>query len=259
MIRGLYTSGWSMQAGTKKMDIISNNLANAGTSGFKRDTTIFSTFPEVLTKRINDIGQGINPRGVLGNMELGSDVGEVYTYFNQGPLQKTDGTLDAAITGSTAAFFAIGVANDQGGLTEYYTRDGSFILNDERRLVTKDGHTVLGQNGPIFLTGSDITIQSDGTIFSDGIYIDRLLIREFDDTRTLQKYGSNLLNTTEATNEIEFTGSVLQGYIEQSNVNIVNEMVDMISVIRAYEANQKILQYQDATLERAVNEVGAVR
>lgn len=259
MIRGLYTSGWSMQAGSKKMDVISNNLANAGTVGFKRDTVVFAAFPEVLARRVNDIGQGINPHGILGNMELGSDVGEVFTYYGQGPLQKTDNKLDAAISGSSAAFFTVAVPDGNGGFDEYYTRDGSFALDANGQLVTKEGYAVLGENGPIFLGNGDFIIREDGTILKDGAYVDRLLIREFNDTRTLEKYGSNLVRRTDATNDVKFTGSVLQGYLEQSNVNIITEMVNMISVIRAYEANQKILQFQDATLDKAVNEVGAVR
>ncbi len=259
MIRGLYTSGWSMRVGIKKMDVFSNNLANAGTGGFKRDTVISAAFPEVLTRRINDTGQGINPRGILGNMELGSDVGEIYTYFDQGPLQQTDGALDLAIGGSAAAFFTVGMADGQGGWAEYFTRDGSFTLNNEQQLVTKDGYVVMGENGPIILTGSEIKIMRDGSVYSDGVFVDRLLIRQFDNTETLRKYGSNLLQRTADTVEAEFTGTVLQGYLEQSNVNIVTEMVNMISVIRAYEANQKVLQYQDSTLERAVNEIGTVR
>jgi flagellar basal-body rod protein FlgF len=126
-------------------------------------------------------------------------------------------------------------------------------------LVTKDGYEVMGEYGPIFLNSDNIIIEEDGTIIEDGEIIDRLLIRNFYDTSTLRKIGSNLVESTEDADEGYFTGSIVQGFLEQSNVNIIKEMVDMITVMRSYEASQKVLQAQDGTLEKAVNEVGMVR
>lgn len=259
MISGLYTAGWSMQTDIKKMDFITNNLANAGTNGFKRDTVVFQTFPEVLMSITNDEGQGTNPEGRLGKISFGNDIGEVFTDYTEGPIQKTDSKLDAAIRDDKSAFFTVAVPDGQGGYTEYYTRDGSFSLNQGSQLVNADGYAVLGQNGPIVLAGDSFEIKDDGTIFENGVYKDKLLIKQFDDTRTLQKYGMNLVSKTSATNEVPFTGSVTQGYLERSNVNIVAEMVNMINAVRAYETNQKLLQFQDGTLDKVVNEVGAVR
>jgi flagellar basal-body rod protein FlgG len=107
MIRGLYTSGWSMMAIQKKMDVVSNNLANVNTNGFKKDTVVFEAFPDLLTKRINDTRSLLNPSAVVGTMELGSDVGEVFTYFIQGQINKTDNRLDMAIADSDKAFFTV--------------------------------------------------------------------------------------------------------------------------------------------------------
>jgi len=259
MIRGLYTSGWSMLANSKKMDVISNNMANVNTNAYKKDTVVFESFPSLLTKRINDTRSALNPSGEVGDMELGSDVGEIHTYYNQGQLVKTDNNLDLAFQNSASAFFTVGIPDQEGNLREYYTRDGSFTINADGQLVTKEGYLVMGENGAITLQGENFSVQTDGTVVQNGETVDRLLIKQFSDTSTLRKFGSNLVERTDNTEEQDFSGTVTQGFIEQSNVNIIKEMVDMISVMRSYEANQKILQFQDGTLERLVNEVGAVR
>ncbi len=258
MIRGLYTSGWSMLALEKKMDTITNNMANVNTTGFKKDAAVFQSFPDVLTKRINDTRSNLNPDGVVGDMQLGFDVGEVFTYYNQGQLLKTDNKLDMALRDSDSAFFTVLATDAEGNKKEYYTRDGGFAIGADNTLVTKEGYTVMGVNGPIQLNGDDFTVMPDGTVIQDGQAVDRLLIKQFTDTGTLRKFGNNLVEATDQTEETEFSGTVQQGYQELSNVNIVKEMVDMISVVRAYEANQKVLQAQDSTLEKAVNQVGAI-
>jgi flagellar basal-body rod protein FlgF len=258
MIRGLYTSGWSMLALEKKMDVIANNMANASTTGYKKDTAVFESFPELLTKRIHDTRSRLNPSGVPGFMSLGSDVGEIFKYFNQGQLSSTGNSFDLAISGSDSAFFTVMGTVEEGNSTEFYTRDGSFVVGEGNGLMTRDGHAVMGLNGPVVLYGDNFTVSPDGTIMQDGEVIDMLLIREFTDTSGLRKFGSNLLAATGETEEQPFSGTVRQGFLEQSNVDIVKEMVNMITVMRAYESNQRILQMADSTLEKAVNQVGAV-
>ena len=259
MIRGLYTSGWSMRVLNKKMDVISNNLANVNTAGFKKDTVVFEAFPEILTKRIKDTPSNTNPSGRLGTMELGSDIGEVFTYYGQGQLVKTDNIFDMAIKNSDNAFFTVEVPDANGNIVEYYTRDGQFTIDSGNRLITKEGYVVAGEDGPIILDNGDFTVEDDGIVIQDGMVAGRLLIKEFENPQELRKYGHNLAAATEQAEEREFTGVIAQGFTEQSNVNIIQEMVDMITVMRSYEASQRILQAQDGTLERAVNEVGAVR
>ncbi|MCX8129834.1 MAG: flagellar hook-basal body protein [Clostridia bacterium] len=259
MIRGLYTSGWSMLANSKKMDVISNNLANVSTNGYKRDLVVFESFPDVLARRLNDTRSPLNPSGKVGSMELGSDIGEIFTNYKQGQLTKSGSNLDIAFHGTDTAFFSIGIPGENGGMKEYYTRDGAFVLNADRQLVTKDGYPVLGQNGIITLDSENFSVSSDGSIFQNGELVDKLKIKDFKDTTALRKYGSNLLSAEGDVQEQPFSGVVAQGFIEQSNVNIIREMVDMIAVTRSYESSQKLLQAQDSTLEKAVNEVGAVR
>ncbi len=259
MIRGLYTAGWGMLADTRAMDVISNNLANANTTAYKKDSVHFQSFPDVMAERIHDTKSTLNPMGDVGNMQMGFDVGQIYTYYTPGQLITTNNSTDLAFDDSGKSFFTIQVTDKNGNAKEYYTRDGSFKVNSQNQLVTKDGNLVMGQNGPITLNGSKFSVSDDGTVIQDGNEVDKLLIKQFTDTTTLRKFGSNLVSTTDQTQEEEFTGVVKQGYLEQSNVNIVKEMVSMITIMRAYEASQKVLQAEDSTLDKAVNQVGAIR
>jgi flagellar basal-body rod protein FlgF len=259
MIRGLYTSAWGMMANNKMMDVISNNLANVNTNAYKKDSVILESFPSLLTKRINDTSDKSATPPDIGTMQLGSDVGEVFTYYNQGQMVQTNNNLDLSIQNSDSAFFAVSVPDANGNASTYYTRDGSFSLNADKQLVTKDGYLVLGENGPITLNGTDFKVESDGSIIQNGKKISKLLISQFQDTSILRKSGNNLVTAANTTGIQKFTGKVGQGCLEQSNVNIVKEMVDMITVMRSYEANQKILQTEDSTLDKAVNEVGSLR
>jgi flagellar basal-body rod protein FlgF len=258
MIRGLYTSGWSMLALQKKMDIVTNNMANASTSGYKKDTLVLESFPSLLTKIVKDYGGTPGTSRDIGTMELGNDVGEVFTNYTQGQITKTNNNLDMAIRDSNNAFFTVSMTDADGNENEYYTRDGSFTKGSDGSLLTSDGYPVLGKNGPIKLGSGDFIVGSDGTVQQNGVTVDQLRITEFADTTQLKKFGNNLISADANAATEPFAGIVEQGATELSNVNIIKEMVDMITVTRAYEANQKVLQAQDGTLDKAVNEVGRV-
>lgn len=275
MIRGLYTSGYGMLTLQKKMDVTANNLANVNTTGFKKDAIVFEAFPDLLASRLHDGSDAPTFSQPIGKMNLFNNLGEVYTNFSQGTFDQTGTTTDMAISGDDQAFFvvarpdegnatgagtatgnaaAIGANSQQA--TEYLTRDGSFFVNAAGKLVNRDGYPVMGENGEISLASSDFTVQPDGTILQNDLVVDRLRIRHIDNVETLRKFGENLIDTTEETTESAFTGGVLQGSLEMSNVDSVREMVDMITVMRAYEANAKMVQTADSTLDKAVNEVG---
>ncbi len=253
MIRGLYTAATGLNVQTKKMDVISNDLANVNTSGYKKDTAVIASFPEVLASRLDDVENQVPNNGPIGRMSLGARVDEVYTHFTQGSVVSTNEVVDMALQGS--GFFVI---QTPAGLT--YTRDGNFSIDRLGNIVTKEGYSVMGQDGPISLgedfltTGGEIIIKPDGTIYKGTEYIDQLDLADFADTRTLTKIDNNLYQATAP--RIEFNGSVIQGYLEASTVNPVTAMVDMITVSRAYEANQKVVQTHDSLLGRAVNDVG---
>ncbi len=257
MIRGLYTSGYSMLTLSRKMDTVSNNIANVNTNGFKKDTVVFEEFSDVLVKRFFD-GSDYSSKPVrVGNMTLYNDIAEVHTDFTQGALESTGLSTDVAINGDESAFFCIAVPQDNQ-FREYYTRDGGFKLDAESRLVTRDGYSVMGENGAIILNGSDFVISDRGEVIQNGETIDTLKIRKFENPESLRKYGFNLLTVTNESQDAAFEGTIQQGFVERSNVDSVKEMVDMITVLRAYESNQKLIQYQDSTLEKAVNEIGRI-
>ena len=255
MIKGLYTAATGMNVQAKKMDVISNDLANVNTAGYKKDTTVITSFKETLMKRINDSQHNMPNNETIGTVSLGAKVAEVYTQFSQGSLVATNELTDVAIQGD--GFF---VVNTLDG--EAYTRDGNFVVNQNGDLVTTEGYSVMGQNGAIsfgeeFLTsGGDISIKENGDIYLNTTYIDTLDIANFEDTRALTKMNDNLYSST--AQRSEFTGSIIQSFLESSNVNSVTAMVDMITVSRAYEANQKVLQTHDSLLSKAVNEIAEV-
>lgn len=274
MIRGIYTGAAGMLADMTTLNTISNNLANTDTTGYKKDVTIYKTFPEMLIRRTNDNGLNVVPAGswddmpLVGKLGTGVEVNEIYTKFQQGTLQKTDNPLDLAIHGK--GFFTVQTANG-----ERYTRDGAFFIDREGFLVNKNGHKVLGEGGPIRLDKYNFRISKDGEVlinraqagglsgretnrWEDPVVIDRLKIRDFPFLRELKKAGSNYYEeTVESGPAIPPQGkyNIEQGFLEKSNVNIIREMVKMIEIQRHYEANQKVITSEDAALGRLINEV----
>jgi len=265
MVRGLYTNGWSMLAHSRKMDVIANNLANVNTHGYKKETAAFRTFPDKQVRRIYDTRSPINPTARLGLVELSSDFDQSYIYFCPGPTEWTERALNVAIddyegednASRARSFFTIQVNNPAGGEPAIrYSRDGAFTIGVDLMLRTLSGDIVLGVDGPITLEGEDFIVTKNGSVLQNDALVGRLRITSFEDPHTLRKVGGNLLAATEDSVERPFDGVLYQGYVEQSNVNVVSEMVDMIACMRAYEANQKMVWFIDGTLDKACNEVG---
>lgn len=254
MIRGWYIGSSGMNAQQTRLDAISNNLANADTTGFKRDIAVSKSFPELLMRRMNDDGVYETPFGsadvapIIGKIGLGVETNELYTDFEQGSFKQTSTHTDVALSGE--GFFAVETPSG-----ERYTRNGNFLVGKEGILVTKEGYPVLGENGYIRVAEDRFTVNQDGMVYSenDMELIDRFKIVRFDNERYLQKMGSSLYKDTDVTGpayvaEGKERPVVLQNYVETSNVNVVNEMVSMIEVNRAYEANQKTIQAQDTMM-----------
>ena len=243
----------------KKMDVVANNMANVSTTGFKKDTLSLEGFPDVLASRLYDSPEQPKNAANMGSMTLFNNPGRVFTNFTQGMLVDTSGNTDMAINADTNAFFSIAVAQKDGTISEMLTRDGSFIVDATGTLVTKNGDTVMGEKGPIHLKGSNILVKTDGNIFQDDVLIDKLKLRSIENPDTLRKFGYNMLTKTTESKDVAFKGTIMQGRVEQSNVESIREMVDMITILRNYDANQKMIQYQDATLEKACNAIGSLR
>ena len=252
MLRGLYTGWTGMVNEQKRLDVISNNLANADTLGYKQESVSSQSFDKLLTIKIRDGSQSYHNQAI-GTMSLGVKVGEVYT---QGSIRGTSSPLDLALSGS--GFFTITTTNAKGETVTRYTRDGSFQLTKDGYLVDSQGNRVQGSGGDIQIdpNAKDITIDNSGRITVDGEVKDTLKIVDFENYDYILKTGDNLYRVVDGATETTSNASVLQGYTEQSNVNVVSEMVDMITVTRAYEANQKMIRSQDSMLEKAVNQVG---
>ncbi|EOD00723.1 flagellar hook-basal body protein [Caldisalinibacter kiritimatiensis] len=357
MLNGLYTSTTSLIVNQKRMDTLSNNLANINTTGYKKDLVIAKSFPEMLLRKINDKtdmksiksfkginveqegnkfrmntqnaffkvqtkdgvgytkaleftideegylrtfykdgngniktnGEGyilgkngkikvensnvqIDSNGnvlsngqvldnlvalpnpsVIGTTSAGVKLDRVAINFKQGNIKETGNNLDFALRGE--GFFK--VHTDKGTM---YTRDGSFTLNENGELITSEGHFVLGKYGSIIVDGDNFSINKNGEIIKDGQVIDKLDVVRISNKEHLKKQGNNLYKITEGVQaeELEFNGQVLQGYLENSNVDAIKEMTNMITLLRNYEASQKVMRIQDELLGKAVNDIARI-
>ncbi len=254
MNRGLYTSAIGMMTQMNNMDIVTNNIANVDNTAFKKDISVVQSFSEEFMKIFDDETRGLIKRdNTIGKVSLGNFITEISTDFSTGSMKKTEGTYDLGIDGE--GFFTIEVLNENGSISEKYTRDGSFTVNNNNELVTKEGHYVLGENGKIVIPNGKVTISEKGSIYSNGEFVDKLKLVDFENKETLRKYGDNLYDKIDETKEKPFESNILQNHIETSNVNVVDEMVKMINVARIYELNQKMIQSHDTILGKAVNEI----
>lgn len=251
MLDGMKMATQGMLAMSAKQDVIANNLANVGTAGFRKDTFLVSSFSQVLDKAVS-VNDGYMQAG--GELETNTGFAPgTATYFSQGSLKETGNNFDLALDDNGKGFFTV---QTQEGIK--FTRNGSFRLSSSGYLVTQDGSFVLGQHGPIKLAGDSFAVTNDGAVKVNEKDVDRLLITTFADTRGLQKQGdTNFVSRGGATPAKDFF--IKQGYLEMANVNAVKEMVDMMTVMRTYEANQKVLQSQDQMLGKSANEIGKLR
>ncbi len=250
MLKGLYTAYTGMLNQERRIEVTSNNLANANTVGYKKEGATSQAFDRELAIKINDSSEGYRDRSI-GNLSMGVKIGESYRDYSQGSFRETDESFDLAIDGK--GFFNISYTNKSGQEYTMYTRDGSFTLTQDGYLVTKDGDFVLGQDGPVVLpTDAEIKIDELGNIYSDDELIDTLKLTDFEDYNYLEMFGENLYLPKDGAVETDATGYVNQGYLEMSNVQVVSEMVDMIAIQRSYEAAQKVEKAMDGILEQTV-------
>ena len=264
MWRGLYIAASGMITETKHTDMIANNLANASTTGFKRDDMAIREFEPMLLRRINDhsadtevtsfkgfrIDGNRAPR--VGTLGLGSAVDEIATDHLQGAMQTTGNTYDFAISGE--GYFVIDTP--QGAR---YTRDGSFYRAANGQLQNVRGQAVLSAQGrPITIPQEavSVSVASDGRIYADGRQIAQMGFVQFDAPNAVVKQGDNLYRAQEGARPTQATGVIEQGMLEASNTSVVTEMVELINNYRVYEAGSRAVQSQDAILDKAVNDVG---
>lgn len=226
MIKALYTAASGMVAQSTKQDVIANNIANAQTPGFKRKRVVATSFSEALASTAAAISAKSKPscpnpqiEQTLVNAEEADDTGN-------GAIRSTGNSLQFAIDG--AGTFEVGSRQ---------TRNGSFIINQDGELTNSDGEKVQGKTGAIKMPTGEWSVTNDGTIIdAKGNEIDQIKINDAEKGKT----------------------SVMQGYLEDSNVSVIREMVDMIANLRSYEANQRVISSVDGTLDKLINEAGKV-
>lgn len=258
MVKGLYAAYTGMINEQNRMDVLTNNLANASTTGYKKEGATSQAFKDVLAYKIKDTTDYPHLSKNIGNLNLGVKVGETYTDYSQGAFKTTENTYDFALSGS--GFFMIEFTNKSGETSIKYTRDGSFTLNKDGYLVTKDGDYVLdSRERRIQLDpNEDTAIDVSGRLQQNGVTVATIGVTDFEDYNYLEHYGENYYQPVEGAERKEADAAIYSGYLEASNVQVVSEMVEMISVSRQYESNQKLIQTIDSTLDIAANRLGKV-
>ena len=285
MVKGLYTAYTGMLNEQHRMDVLTNNLANADTNGFKKEGATSQAFDSMLAYKIKDLSEPGNlprlistPKAVdqyeLNNeanpnylqnrvtrvgMNMGVKIGENYVDYSEGPLKETNNTFDLAI--SDRGFFAIEYTNKAGVTSVKYTRDGNFVMDQRGYLMTQDGDYVLDENGRRIRMDPEqpVSIDRGGNIIQNSDYVATIGLTDFEDYDYLERYGENFFEPVEGATIIETDSSIYSGYLEMANMSIVTEMVNMIAVQRHYESNQKVITTMDETLDIAVNQLGKVR
>lgn len=233
MLSGFYTASSGMLVQQRNLNVISNNLANSQTTGYKSERLVTSTFDQEFLTRIEK-----NNTEQIGVGSAVSLVDDVITNFNGSSLDETARPLDMAIVGE-------GFFNIQGEERQYMTRNGNFTIDQEGYLVLKDVGRVLGQNGPINLNGSsDFTVNSDGSIFdANGQYVDRLLITMPTEGSNMIKYNNGLYSA--AAVETLNNATVYQNVLERSNTDMNLEYTRLIEAQRAFTSCSTALRIVD--------------
>ena len=281
VLRGFYTAATGMIAQQRRTEMLTNNMSNANTPGYKADQSSLRSFPEMLLSRLENKkvatmnGLTLPTSNVVGAVNTGVYVQEIASSFSQGTLQETGNSTDFALTDISmpvnvengrrgTVFFAVG----RPGGEMVYTRNGNFTVDQEGFLTVPNGNYVLDVNGNGIQVGNDqFTIDETGAIRLDGgDYVTNIGIAYAENPLALEKGpdgfysyledgGLPMLNN-EAIPGVQY--SLQQGFVEGSNVDTSQAMTEMLTAYRAFEANQKILQAYDKSLEKAVTEIGRV-
>ncbi len=260
MFKGFYNLASGMITEGRRLDVISNNMANVATSGFRADRFISSTFDEVMWSRVGNKNKNYED---IGEQSYITAPSELVTDWTPGSFDETGMPLDFAIEGD--GYFAI---QTEDGIR--YTRAGSFTLDNDTYLCFSDKGRVLDMNGqPIQLQTDKLLVDSAGNIFTQGsnlpnanvqngsILLARIGVYAFPPDTNLEKDNEGFINSDngvqpQPTNDVR----VIHGMVERSNVDLVREMTEMISAQRAYQSAAELTKIYDQVLNRATTEVG---
>lgn len=247
MTRGVYTAAAGMLANQAAQDTIAQNLANANTTGYKEDVPRFESFLSEPVSRLSGAD-----KLSIGTIGSGAGLKDETTNFSEGEMQQSGNPLDVALTGDAALV----IQSPQG---PRLSRDGSLTLDAQGTLIqSSTGEPVLGDGNrslAIPAKTKTVVISPQGDLTADGVKIGRIQMASLSPAVSPVKMGDNQYSVS-SFQPASATATIRQGYLEASNVSIVKEMVSMISIMRAYETNQKMLQAEDDTTGKATNEVG---
>lgn len=268
VLRGFYTAASGMIAQQRQQELLSNNIANINTPGYKTDQATIRAFPELLlqqagtTKNIPTTQGGLNIPGqrTIGSINTGVYVQEAVPNFNQGDVRETGITTDLALVNGTLpdeeGFLFFTVQNEAGELR--YTRNGNFTVDGEGFLVTNQGYYVLDEAGnPIQTNGMEFIVHPDGALQTPGQTFN-LGIAYTEDANAMTKEGNDLFTGDAVAVPLDATFTVQQGVLEQSNVDSLQTMTDMMNAYRLFETNQRVLRAYDESLGKTVTEIGRI-
>jgi flagellar basal body rod protein FlgG len=248
MLQGLYFSAQGAQLQSLRQDVIANTLANAGSTGFKRDLVQAQAF---LPREAED-GRAVRP-DQMAPFPGGTGPYATVTDFSQGSLQVTKNPWDVALTGA-------GFLHVTDGENNYLTRDGRLAISPQGQLITRDHNlAVLGAGGRPML-GLDPAvipqITSTGTVVQNGVEVGRMALVAPENLQTLMKTGDNLYRTDAPVGRGPIDTSVKQGYLESSGTQPMKEMLELIESSRGFEANLNMIKAQDEALGRLLQTIG---
>lgn len=240
MLSGFYTAASGMLVQQRNINVISNNLVNSQTPGFKSERVVMSTFDHELMTRIEE-----NNNQNIGSGSPVSLVDEVVTNFSDSSLEQTGRLFDMAVVGD-------GFFNIQGEERQFLTRNGNFNIDTEGYLVLDDVGRVMGQNGAIQVGGSDFTVNTDGSIYStDGQLLGKLLVTAPTDNAQLTKFNNGLY-TADTVQTLD-TPTVYQNVLERSNMDMNQEYTRLMEAQRAFSACSNALQVVDQMNSKAAS------
>ncbi len=243
MRQSLVIAAKAMDSAQQRMNYVANNLANISTPGYKKDAAYSSSFKDAVSRTINNLQSPDVPRDVVQ-----------VTDYSAGNFKFSGDKMNVAIEGDGF----IKVATPTGETA--YTRKGLLSLNANKQLVIGD-NLVMGESGPIVLKTTDISIDTKGTIYDvSGDVQGKLALATFNQPYLLDKTGSTLFLAKEGAVEIPSKATVHQQYLEESNVSSLGSMIEMLSmmeIMRSYESQQKIIQYQDESTAKMISQIAS--
>jgi flagellar basal-body rod protein FlgF len=250
MVDGVGKLAKDMSVKILRQELIANNLANVNTPGFKTQRAFSTLLKKSMDAEAAQMGEAPGaaaPKALAGGGE--KTVG-IYTSFEQGRIEYTHRSLDLAIDGE--GFFVVGTP-----FGERFTRSGSFTLTEAGMLATYGGNLVMGAGGPIAVQGEEVEVTPDGAVVVDGEEVDTLRVVAFFDPENLDRQGNTFASNIAQHQDVDFTRTqIIQGALERSNVNPIDEMVDMISLHRGFETDQRSITLQIEASKKLLERVG---